>query len=86
MPHVIAPEVMKSASDAVNEGIDTVTTTWLLYRILVELPKIANDKARKIVVDATRQTVGAKNVKIGADTEERLKNMVDPSEPATTDS
>lgn len=83
---MIAPEVMKSASDAVNEGIETVTTTWLLYRVLVELPKIANGKARKIAVDATRKTVGAKNLEIGADTEERLKKLADASELATTDS
>ena len=77
---------MKSASDAVNEGIETVATMWLLYSVLAELPKIANDKARKIAVDATRKTVGAKNLEIGAGTEERLKKLADASELATTDS
>ena len=77
---------MKSASDAVNEGIETVTTTWLLYRVLVELPKIANGTARNIAVDATRKTVEGNNLQVGTDTEERLKNIVDASEPAATDS
>lgn len=68
-------EIVRDAHTAVENGIDLVTTTFILFNVVVDIPRIRSQKIRGQKIQELRSVVAAKRCRFGADLAARLEEL-----------